>query len=347
MSAESPVCQEVASDPLSPPAPQPPYFDPALDAWVLSRYLDVLAAFREPRLWPVSPQSKYRPETYDEAEQAQTRTETLAALSSARITAWRAEIESQAGSILSQLPTNRCVDLVREFAQPWSLSVASIVTGTDTADSRHLVDLAYHVSASAADPYDAVLKSRAKWASAELEKSFQKSAMPMASAAFVALSQTLPCLLANAWLVLLRSPAAFAQLHAQSDLTPRAIEELLRCACLPRVLFRRATATVNVGNVTIGEGERVILMLASANRDPVQFPDPNRVDLTRHAVGHFTLGTGLHACVGALLIRVTMGAATGAFVREFVAASTDGLVEWQGGFGFYSPLSLNALLQRD
>lgn len=49
MSAASSIQVQTPADPLSPPRPEAPHFDPALGAWVLSRYADVLAAFREPQ----------------------------------------------------------------------------------------------------------------------------------------------------------------------------------------------------------------------------------------------------------------------------------------------------------
>ena len=93
---------------------------------------------------------------------------------------------------------------------------------------------------------------------------------------------------------------------------PGAIEELLRYAGIVRRVFRRATADIDLGGVRIAEGELAVLMLASANRDPEQFPDPDRLLLARPAAGHVSLGTGRNSCVGALLIRLAASVATGA-----------------------------------
>jgi len=298
----------------------------------------VLAAFREPRLWPAGARSQDPP--------ARMRAETLAALSPATLADWQAQIEPLAHRVLDQLPTDRSVDLVREFAQPWSLAVAVLVTGADPADAERLADLARHVSGAAAEPDDSALQSRAAAATAELERRFQNRAMPMGEPAFVALSQTLPCFLANAWLALLRHPAELARLRAQPDLIPGAMDELLRYAGLVRKLFRRVAASVDLGGVRIAEGERVILMLASANRDPAQFPEPDRLDVTRQAAGQVALGAGPHACVGASLIRMAAAAATGALVEKLAAEALSGPVPWCGGSGFSSPASLYVRLRR-
>lgn len=158
-------------------------------------------------------------------------------------------------------------------------------------DCEPLADLARQVSAAAAEPTDSLLQSAAVAASTELEIKLQ-GGMPMRTPAFVALSQTLPCFLANAWLALCRHPSELARLRAEPVLMPRAIEELLRYAGLARTLFRLATEDIDLGGIRIAEGERVRLMLASANRDPAQFPDPDRLDFTRRSAGQLALGAG-------------------------------------------------------
>ena len=111
--------------------------------------------------------------------------------------------------------------------------------------------------------------------------------------------------------------ASIARLRAHPELLPGAIEELLRYAGIVRRVFRRATANVDLGGVRIAEGELAVLMLASANRDPEQFPDPDRLDLTRPITSHVALGTGRNSCVGAMLIRMAASVATGALTATF------------------------------
>jgi cytochrome P450 len=218
-----------------------------------------------------------------------------------------------------------------------------IVTEVDRGQGERLADLAREVSAAAAEPNDSVLRSRADPANAQLERSFQNPATPLGAPVFVALSQTLPCLLANAWLALLRHPAELARLQSSPDLMPRAIEELLRYACLPRTLRREASDDLDLGGVRIAKGDRVMLMVASAHRDPEQFPDPDRLELTRTS-GQVALGAGPHSCVGAPLIRMAAAVGTGAFVDRFSAIVTGDELEWCGGSGFRSPASLHVML---
>jgi cytochrome P450 len=321
----------------------PPRFDAAQSAWILSRYADVLAALREPRLWPVSARSAGNPEIPDEAAQSRVRSETTAALSPTILTEWQRQIEPLASEMVTGLPVDRAVDLVSEFAEPWSLKVAAIVTGPDPATCERMVECARDVSAASADPDNAELQSRAATSKPELDRSFTQGPEKLRGPTFVALSQTLPRLLGNMWLALLQHPAELKRLQAQPDLLPSAIEELLRYAGLTQTLYRRATANIALAGVSIAEGQRVILQLAAAHRDPARFSEPDRLDITRRDSAHFTLGAGPHSCVGAPLIRMAATIATSAFVQRFSTAKLDGPVEWSGGSGFRSPASLRVI----
>jgi cytochrome P450 len=166
----------------------------------------------------------------------------------------------------------------------------------------------------------------------------------MGEPAFVALSQTLPRLLANCWLALLRHPAEFARLRSHPELLPNAVEELLRYAGIVRRVFRRATADLDLGGVRIANGDLAMLMLASANRDPDQFPDPNRLDLARPIATHVSLGTGRNSCVGAMLIRMAASVATAALTARFAAATAHPVPEWRLGSGFCFPAAVNVTL---
>ncbi len=333
-------------DPMTPPRPEAPHFDPAQNAWVLSRFPDVWAALRDPRLWPVNGKREIQPETRDDAGRLNERAAMLDALSASRLEAWRPRVEPFTQCALDRLPTDRLVDLFTEFTLPWGLELAILVTGADPADSRRLSDLGTRVFAATGADHDAALRADAAAATAELERMLATSPMPMGEPTFVALSQTLPRLLANAWLALVRHPAALTRLRTHPGLMPGAIEELLRYAGIVRRVFRRATAPVDLGGVRIAEGELAVLMLASANRDPDQFPDPDRLLLDRPVTSHVALGTGRNSCVGATLIRLAASAATGALATKFAEVRFDTVGGWQIGSGFCFPASVYVTLHR-
>ena len=87
------------------------------------------------------------------------------------------------------------------------------------------------------------------------------------------------------------------------------------------------------------------LELDSANRDPEEFAEPNRLDVTRRGVRHVALGAGSHSCAGAPLIRMASEVATSAFVQEFHSAIVCEPVEWRGGAVFRVPARLIAVLE--
>jgi cytochrome P450 len=365
--------------------PETARFDRGLNAWVLSRYADVLAALREPRLCQVGPRSKGKPGICNKSTQSRRRSEVRAFLPHSRLAEWQDEIEPLAHSMIDQLPKDRSIDLVREFIRPWSLSVTLVINGADPVHSRRLAHLAKCLSGGEIDCDNSVLRSRAATTGAELRWSLQKGvgirpicksafrvffqalhssvatasfalpkrlanleferldrkrAIPLGKSVFLGTSQTIPLFLANAWLALLRHPAELLRLRAQPDLMPRAIEELLRYAGVVHTLFRRATAKVDLGGIRILENERVILKLGAANRDPAQFPEPDRLDVARRVTGQVALGAGPNSCVGALLVRMASGIATRAFVERFTAAEMTGTVEWYRNANVCSPASL-------
>jgi len=327
-------------DPLSPPPPQAAYFDAVADAWVLSRYADVMAAFREPRLWPIGQRGEDQHAVRDETGKLHARDELLDLVSPAKVAQWQQRMEAQAQSAAERLPRGRPVDLLSEYALPWCLTLAMLVTGADADDRERLADLGSHVFAGTGQPEDSPLGTRAAAAGAELERIFEARVARTGEPTLVGISQTLPRLLINGWLALLRHPAEWARLRGQPDLMPRAIEELMRYASIVPALFRRAEEDVELGSVRIAKSQRVHLMVGSANRDPEQFPDPDRLDVTRRAATHMTLGMGRNSCVGAILIRMAAAATTGALLRKFGEAELTGTVEWSIGSGFCWPCAV-------
>jgi len=327
-------------DSHAPPEIEAPYFDDILKAWVLSRHADVLAAFRASTLFPASADSKEASGTSDESARSKMRAETMEALSPAQLHAWREKLSPEAQALAGSLPIEEPVDLMDGYARPLCLSLAAMVTGISRGDAESFHERAQRISAAAAEPYDPALRDSAKSANAELRGCFHSGPAALRDSGFVALSQTMPCILGNAWFALMQYPQEWRLLHQQPGLMEQAIEELLRYAGLVRILLRTATAEVDLNGAFIRRGERIILRIVAANRDPERFSHPNKVDVARRDVGHLTLGAGPHACVAASLIRMAAIAITHPLVQEFALANPARPVDWQGGSGFRSPKSL-------
>ena len=93
--------------------------------------------------------------------------------------------------------------------------------------------------------------------------------------------ETTTNLLANGLLHLLRHPAALAQLRARPELDASAVEELLRIESPVPATVKVATRDLELRGAALRAGEMVLPFLSSANRDPRQFPEPDRLDLAR------------------------------------------------------------------
>jgi cytochrome P450 len=324
-------------DSSSPPEVEPAYFDSVLNAWVLSKHADILAAFRDSSLAPTGPHDR---NTSGDSLRSKIRTETIEALSPAQLRSWREKLTPEVQLLANTLPTVEPVDLMDAYARPLCLSLAAVVTGISREQATHLYDQAQRVSAAAAEPYDPALRAGAKAANADLRSCFHAGPETLRDSGFVALSQTLPCLLGNAWFALLQHPQQWSMLHQQPGLTEQAIDELLRYAGLARTLTRTATADINLNGSSIRRGEQIILRIIAGNRDPERFSHPHQVDVTRADAGHFTLGAGPHSCVAAGLIRMAAITITRPLLQRFAPPTPAHPVEWQGGSGFRFPRSL-------
>jgi len=122
--------------------------------------------------------------------------------------------------------------------------------------------------------------------------------------------------IANATLALLRHPDQLARLRADPELLGPAVEELLRFDGPIKVLNRWVVADTEVRGKAIAAGQRVHLVLASANRDPLKFTDPDVLDLGRSPNPHIAFGKGIHACIGAQLARMETRIAVGRIVER-------------------------------
>lgn len=112
-------------------------------------------------------------------------------------------------------------------------------------------------------------------------------------------------LVANSTLALLRHPGQWARLVADPDaLAEPATEECLRFDP-PLHAFRRIMAQdVELGGRTLRAGDRVHAAIASANRDPAYFADPDEFDVSRSPNSHLAFGAGVHYCLGQYLARM-------------------------------------------
>jgi cytochrome P450 family 142 subfamily A polypeptide 1 len=95
-------------------------------------------------------------------------------------------------------------------------------------------------------------------------------------------------------------------LLADRSLLPSAVEEMLRWVSPIKNMARTATRDVELRGMQIREGQKVLLLYPSANRDAEQFADPFRFDITRAPNEHVAFGFGTHFCLGNSLARLEL-----------------------------------------
>jgi cytochrome P450 len=229
------------------------------------------------------------------------------------------------------------VDLVREFALPVPVLVICELLGVPYADrDRFQADsaqfmvkdqpidtkmaaylgltgyLAELVTRKRAEPGDDVLSDLARQEDLSIEE--------LTGAAFLLLlagHETTANMLALGAFALLHHPDQLADLRANPDLAPDAVEELLRYLSVADIFYRYATEDLELGGETIAEGSTIIVSLLAANRDPRRFEDPDALNIRRKARGHVAFGHGIHQCLGAQLARIEMSAGFEGLLRRF------------------------------
>jgi cytochrome P450 len=141
---------------------------------------------------------------------------------------------------------------------------------------------------------------------------------------------------------ILERPLLMARLREDPGLLPGAVEELLRFVPMFSTagLARIAAEDVRIGDVTVREGQAVLVVVASANRDESVFERPDELDPGRDAGQHFAFGHGSHYCLGAQLARMEMQVAVGTLLRRRPGLRLAEPVEFKKGLNLRGPRRL-------
>ena len=155
---------------------------------------------------------------------------------------------------------------------------------------------------------------------------------------FTGVATSLPLLLSNVLLALLTHPEEKEKYIKNPS---QSINELLRYAGPSQLVYRIALQDVEVGTMAFKKGERLALCLANANLDATQFVCPHQLNSDRNAATHLSLGKGLHACLGAPIIRAALTIIPATILNHFpeIKIATDKVV-WGGSSTIRGVISL-------
>ena len=180
------------------------------------------------------------------------------------------------------------IEAARELASFWRYAAALVEARTENPGDDFVSAL---VQAGAADG-DGDALSREETISIMLQMLF-------------AGHETTTKLMGNSFRRLLEDRASWEAICRDPGLIPNAIEEVLRFDGSVIAWRHKTKEPVEIGEARLPKDTKLLLLLASANRDPAVFPDPDRFDIHRpNAREHLSFGVGVHNCLGAPLARL-------------------------------------------
>jgi cytochrome P450 len=334
-----------------------------LGFWVLTRYEDVVAALRDPRLAkeaiaafvaarfgapvPIMGLSML---DRDPPDHTRLRSLVSKAFTPRVVEGLRPRIQQIVDGLLDRVRDAGSMDLIEEFAYPipvnvicemlgvpvedherfkgWSLDIArgldSILLPPDSevpkrsVASRHaLADYFRELIARRRASPRADLLSGLIAAEEAGDKLSENELLATCILLLIAGHETTVNLIGNGTLALLRHPDELQRLRDTPALIGSAVEELLRFDGPVQRTARIPSEDVVIDGHKIAKGEMVMPFIGAADRDPAQFPDPDRLDITRTDNRHIAFGWGIHFCLGAPLARVEGQIAINTLVQRF------------------------------
>jgi cytochrome P450 len=138
-------------------------------------------------------------------------------------------------------------------------------------------------------------------------------------------NDTTRCLLSGGALALAEHPEVWGRLRANPELTSNAVEEMLRYVTPIHTFVRTLTRGAELGGRELAEGDRVLLLYASANRDEAVWDEPDAFDVERRFDSeHLAFGWGPHFCLGSSLARLEARVAFEELLQRFASCEAAG-----------------------
>ena len=236
-------------------------------------------------------------------------------------------LEAQAAELAASLVEDEA-EIVSHFARPLSREIAASLIGFDALT---LAEIAAAEDAAAASdaPFPRILSAidavapRAGLMTKLLDDGGDvitaDDARSLVRLLWLASTATTERTISQCVLLLARTPALHRRLHAEPDLIPAFVEEVLRLRPPENLIQRRAVAASAVSGAAIPAGAAVQICLPAANRDPARYQAPGELRLDRAGPAALSFGSGIHQCVGGPMTRRVVNAA----MRAFIAPSAE------------------------
>jgi cytochrome P450 len=145
----------------------------------------------------------------------------------------------------------------------------------------------------------------------------------------VAGHETTVNLIAGGALALLEHPSELERFRTEPGVARSAVDEMLRFVSPVQLTARSLLEDIEVGDVRIEAGQFVMLLIASGNRDPLAFTNPDKFDVTRSPNNHLGFGFGIHHCLGAPLARMEADVALSTLFRRVPNLALASEVTWK------------------
>ena len=323
--------------------------------WALARYTEVRNALQDWKtfcsgrgagLSDFEKEEPWRPPSIileaDPPLHSRTRAVLSKVMSSSAMEKLRTPFEAKAEALCDELVARGAIDGVKDLAEAYPLSVFPDTVGVTKQGRENLLpygDMAFNAFGPRNHLFEASFANAqqvASWIIAQCDRealspdgfgaqiyaqadagrvSEQEAALLVRSlltagldTTIAALGATIHCLATHEeqWHLLRKNPS----------LARSAFEEAVRFASPVQTFFRTTTCEAQVADTRIPSGEKVLLFLAAANRDPREWQQADTFDIQRVASGHVGFGYGIHMCVGRMVARLEAEALLNALVKR-------------------------------
>jgi cytochrome P450 len=336
---------------------QPPYrLDLSFPAALVGRYADAVTILRDPARFSSDTRTMERTEVFGDAPRllfsdppTHTRLRKLVsrAFTPRRIAELEPKIREFTTALLDRAKARGELELMQELAVPLPVMVIAEMLGVPSSDYERFKQLSDRIIEAdntlpgmplPATVVEAFQSLRALFISEIAERRRQPGSdllsglvtardesdalseeemIAFAILLLLAGNETTTNLIGNGTLALMRYPDQLKQLRDQPRLLPRAIEEMLRYDPPAQSTVRLSKADVEISGIEIKAATAVFVVLAAANRDGDQFPNPDNFEISRDPNDHLAFGDGIHFCLGAALARLESAIVFGAMLERF------------------------------